>query len=264
MKISKLDKLKVYLCKIAAKYNSNKTYPEDIDIDISEHLDKSRPIKVAIIDDQSFPWVEALEHRGCKVSIFQDYTKPIKQANQKLKNYDFSGQDIIICDIHGIGSLVYPSIDGIGVIEELRNKNPLHVIAAYTGNPGIIYEKIENQDCLDKVFSKEWDIDDFLINFDELTKIFKYPKNRWKFLKKRLSYIGISEENIDKIRKIFVENILIGKYLNKKFNCDSSATVDIIRSASGVKLNYLGITKFGINAAKLAVSISPFIVGDSH
>lgn len=247
-------------CRVMARHHSKSTYPESLSIDLGDLLTASRPIRVAIIDDKSFPWKDALENRGCKVTYYSDYTKPIRQANQRLKSHDLSSQDIIICDIHGVGSALYPGVDGIGVMEELRRKNPLHVIAAYTGNPGAIYTKMKRQDALDMVFSRDWEIDDFLFNFDELAKIFSRPKQRWDFIRKRLVHLEVNEQKINEIRKLFVENVLLGQMLKQRFRCDASETKSMMLARSSRSFDFAALAKFGVGAADLAALVSPFVL----
>lgn len=249
-------------CEVVARHQSKNTYPETLSLDLGELLSRPRPIKVAIIDDQPFPWVEALQNRNCQVSYYADYTKPVKQANQKTKTISVQSSDIIICDIHGVGSAIYPGVDGIGVMEELRRKHPLHVIAAYTGNPGAIYSKMKKRDTLDAVFSREWEIDDFLFNFDELAKIFHVPQSRWEFIRRRLIYLGVGEKKIAEIQRGFVENVLLGQMLKEKFNCTADQTREFLLSSS-TRLDIVSLAKFGIGAAELAGLVSPFILESS-
>lgn len=249
----------ILYCKILARHRAKTIYPEALTINLTELLASPRPIKVALIDDQPFPWKDALESRGCKVTYLSDYTKPIKQANQKIKTHDLSSQDIIFCDIHGVGSALYPGLDGLGVIEELRRKNPLHVICAYTGNPGAIYSRYKKQDALDMVFSREWEIDDFLLNFDQVAKIFKSPKSRWDFIRKRLVYLEIGEREIRDVQRIFVENTLLSQMLNQSFHSDADETKHLICNTPS-RIDISSLAKFGIGAAELASLVSPFIL----
>lgn len=246
-------------CRILARHRAKTTYPETLEINLSDLLASPRPIKVAIVDDQPFPWKDALESRSCRVTYFSDYTKPIKQSNQKIKAYDLSSHDIIICDIHGVGAALYPGVDGLGVIEELRRKNPLHVICAYTGNPGAIYSRLKRQDALDMVFSREWEIDDFLLNFDQVARIFTSPKFRWDFIRRRLVYLGLSEREISGVQRRFVENTLLSKMLNQRFKNDAGETKRLICNEPS-RIDVVSLAKFGIGATEFAGLVSPFIL----
>lgn len=253
------QKIVTLYSKLLAKHRSKTIYPEALELDLNELLSMRRKIRVAIIDDEEFPWKEALENRGCKVVYFPDYTKPISQVNQKTKVHDLSSYDLIICDIHGIGKAVYPGKEGIGVIEEVRMKNPLHVIAAYTGNPGVIYSKMKKQDTLDMVFSRDWDDNDFLLNFDELIKVFSFPRQRWDFIRRRLAHLGVGNNKIDEIRIAFVEQVIFGQLLKQRFQYSLEKTRELVLSSSQ-SIDIIGLAKFGINATKIASLISPFVL----
>jgi CheY-like chemotaxis protein len=246
-------------CKLVARHRAKTTYPESLSLDLSELLTKPRPIRVVIVDDKPFPWVDALENRGCNVTCLSDYTRPLRQANQKLKTHELKSYDIIVCDIHGVGSAIYPGIEGIGVMEELRRKNPLHVIAAYTGNPGAIYSKMKRQNALDAVFSRDWGVDDFLLNFGELTKVFSSPRNRWEFIRRRLAHLEVGEKKIADIQRSFVEQVLFGQMLRQQFRCDAAQTREFLLTPAS-SFDPMELVKFGIGAAELAGLLSPLFM----
>jgi uncharacterized surface anchored protein len=111
------------------------------------------------------------------------------------------------------------------------------------------------------VFAREWELDDFLLNFEELTKIFYYPKQRWHFLRKRLEHIGIEQSKCEKIRKIFVENVIIAKHLgNRSGNIKEEAKKMILLADKTIDMSYL--FKYGITAYKIGSLISPFLLED--
>lgn len=255
---NQIEWLKTKYCKIVASHKSKDTYPESIQLDLSELLTKPRAIKITIIDDAPFPWIDAIENRGCSVTYHQDYTKPIAQAKQKIKTVSTQASDIIICDINGVGSAIYPNLDGVGVIEELRRKHPLHVIVAYTGNPGAIHSKIKKRNTLDGILSRDWAIDDFLFNFDDLLKIFRSPSHRWQFIQARLKHLEVKDKDIDSLRRKYVENLLLSKMLKEKFNCDASKAKQIITSEPGINLSAL--TKAGLGAIEVWNLLSPFVL----
>lgn len=243
-------KLKIYTWIV--KYKSSKTYPETLTINLENLLEKQRRLKVAIIDDESFPWSDALESGGAKVSIFNDYCKPITQANQKTKIIDFSNFDIIICDVRGVGSTIYPTLEGVGVIGDLRKRYPFHVIIAYTGNPGAISSKLKKNECLDMIFVKDWELEDFLFNFDKLTEIFKHPAARWKFIRKRLSHLDIGEKEIEMFRRSFVEDVLLVNMLREKFKWTPEQTKELIlKSSKRDIVECETLVKFGLTGVQI-------------
>ncbi|MBP2544641.1 response regulator [Acinetobacter guillouiae] len=256
------EKIKLRIFTLIVKYKSKNTYPETLEVSLENLLGKQRKLKVAIIDDESFPWVDALESRGAKVTHFNDYCKPTTQVNQKTKIIDFSSFDIIICDVRGVGSTIYPDLDGVGVMEDLRNKYLFHVIIAYTGNPGAISSKLKKNDCLDMIFVKDWALEDFLLNYDKLAEVFKYPAARWKFIRKRLSHLDIGEKEIEMFRRSFVEDVLLINMLREKFKWSPEQTKELILKSSKRDIVECDtLVKFGLTGLQITKILMPFLGG---
>lgn len=254
--MGKWVRIKFY--KILARYKSRAAYPDSMDFELFDVLNVTKGIRVAIIDDVAFPWVAALESKGCKVKQFGDYTKPLVQSNHKIKTYDFSSYDIIICDIHGVGAQIYPDSEGISVITNLRQRYPLHVICAYTASPGDIYRKINNQDCLDKVFSRDWSVEDFLLNFQVVKDIFSKPRTRWGFIAKRLRFLEVPDRNIDEYRRAFMQHAIFLRLMKSNKRLTTLEIVQVLRSApTGMSIDYGLMARLGISAGQLTKFIGP-------
>lgn len=208
------DSVKTLIYKLIAYYRSKDKYPEDLKESILQRTQENRKLKIAILDDDEFPWVDALESRGFDVKVYKDYSKPRAQAGQKLKTISLSGFDIVLCDINGVGVEIYKDIQGVGVIEDIRRKNHFLMILAYTGSPGLIHKSVKNPSCIDRVFSKEWGLDDFLYNLEKMCEVFLNPAARWRFVRERLSYLGASERDLDRCRRQYSYNILLASLLS--------------------------------------------------
>lgn len=254
----KIKWIKIKFYKFVASYKSKETYPESIELNLNDLLTKTRPIKITIIDDEPFPWIDAIENRGCLVQYYTDYTKSIIQSNQKNKAIKVGHSDIIICDINKVGSIIYPNLDGVGVIEDLRRKHPFHVIIAYTGNPKAIHAKLKKQTALDGIMVKDWGIEDFLLNLDDFLAIYKHPSQRWEFIKNRLKHLGVKDKEINQVRMKYVENMLLSKSLKEKFDFDAKATQEMLTKETSISMPEF--TKLGIGAANIAQILSPFVL----
>ena len=228
--------LRYHCFSLWAKWKSKSVHPETLELDLLSLIADRPKIRVAIIDDQPFPFTNALEAEGCHVQVFDDYSSKISQRNEKLKIIHLANFDIIVCDIHSIGAQIFPGSEGISVLEDLRKKHPLKVIVAYTGDPGAILTKLKRQDTVDRIFAKEWSVDDFLFNFREILDIFTKPKNRWDFIQNRLTHLGLAQHKISSVQKVFVENVLLCQMLSarphyneihfKKVIADSTSNID--------------------------------------
>lgn len=250
--------IKKKICRIYAKHKAPKTYPDKLSLNISDMLLRPVSLKIAIIDDEDFIYIDALSSKGHKVTQYYSYF--INKKN-KLTSIDLSNYDIILCDINGIDAGVYFESDGLSVMSDIREKHPLHVIAAYTGSPGAIYKKESfRTDLLDNVFSREWEVDDFLLNIQRLTDIFIKPKDRWNFIKKRLNFLEMDEEKIDKVRIVFSENILYGKMLNEKFKFSPEESYTTVLNSEN-RINISDFTNYGITTLKISALLKPIFTG---
>ncbi|HQR86183.1 MAG: hypothetical protein B7Y59_02375 [Burkholderiales bacterium 35-55-47] len=247
---------KIFLFRLWAKWKSTSTHPEEIELDLFAITSKRHAIRVAIIDDQPFPYTPALEAEGCIVKIFDDYSTKVSQRNQKSKIIQLKNYDVIICDINDIGTEIYPGSEGISVLEDLRNKHPLKVIVAYTADPGKILVKLKKQNTIDKTFAKEWQVDDFIINFRPILDIFTKPKNRWDFIQCRLNHLGLAQQKINAIQKVFVENILFCQMISSLPSFNEAHLQDVI-SNSASRIDPKSTLMVGLNSIEIAQIFFP-------
>ncbi|MCT8946732.1 hypothetical protein [Pseudomonas iridis] len=256
------EQIKLFLYKVTASLRSRTIFPDDLDIDTSDFFDKPIKLKIAVIDDSEFPWLNTLESKGHNVSIFSDYHKTnTKTSQRKLKAFELSKFDIVFCDIEGVGGKAFPRLEGVGVIQDIREQNPLQVIVAFTGSPARLLDPKtgENFTDLDSVFQRDWEVDDFLLNFNSLVKIFTTPKQRWKFLRARLVHLGWSESRITSVQRAFTENVLLLKYLGERSKISKDEIQRIVIS-SEKKVDIKGVVGTAAIAVKtINIASSLFI-----
>lgn len=243
---------------LLAKWKSNSIHPETIELDLLSLISERPKIRIAIIDDQPFPFTDALEAEGCHVRFFDDYSSKISQRNEKHKIIQLDNFDIIVCDIHAIGKHIYPGSEGISVIEDVRKKHPLKVLVAYTGDPGAILTRLKKQDTVDRIFAKEWGVDDFLFNFREVLDIFTKPKNRWDFIQHRLKHLGLTQHKISSIQKVFVENVLLCQMLSARPAYNEQHFKQVITD-SVTKIDTKETLLAGLKALEVVQVFLPFI-----
>lgn len=165
--------------------------------------------------------------------------------------------DVIVCDIHAIGTQIFPGSEGISVLEDLRKKHPLKVIVAYTGDPGAILTRLKKQDTIDRIFAKEWSVDDFLFNFREVLDIFTRPKNRWDFIQHRLKHLGLAQHKIAGVQKVFVENVLLCQMLSSRPAYNESHLKQVIIDST-TKIDTKATLLVGLKAFEVAQVFLPF------
>lgn len=243
---------------LLAKWKSKSVHPETIELDLLSLIAERPKIRVAIIDNAPFPYTAALEATGCFVQVFDDYSSKISQRNEKHKLVQLTNFDVIICDIHDIGTQIFPGSEGISVLEDLRKKHPLKVIVAYTGDPGAILTRLKKQDTVDRTFAKEWAVDDFLFNFQEVLDIFTKPKNRWDFIQRRLTHLGLAQHKIASVQTVFVENVLLCQMLNARPAYNESHIQRVIADSTS-RIDTRATLLVGLKAFEVAQVFLPFI-----
>lgn len=251
------ERVKFFFYKFVASLRSKTIYPDDLDIDINAFFDRPLSLKVAVVDDSDFPWVQTLESKGHTVNVFKDYHKAnTKTSQRKLQAFDLNKFDIVFCDIEGVGAKAYPGLEGVGVIQDIRELNPLQVIVAFTGSPARLLDPRtgKNFTALDAVFQRDWEVDDFLLNFNSLVKIFTAPKQRWKFLRGRLVHLDLSESKITSVQRAFTENVLLLKYLGEKSKVSKNEIQKIVVN-SEKRVDIKGVVESSAVAVK-AINIA--------
>lgn len=88
--------------------------------------DLRKRTKIVVIDDEpdSFP-IKALLDEGFTIEHW-----PEVKSIDRLERGDF---DIIILDITGVAKQFSPDEDGLGVLQHLKDKNPMQILVAFSG-----------------------------------------------------------------------------------------------------------------------------------
>ncbi len=87
-----------------------------IDIDLSR-------LRVLVIDDKEFPYLELLQRDGFSASRVADV--------ESLSDIDDYQNDLILLDLHGVGSSVSKR-GGFGILQHLSEKCPSQIVVAYS------------------------------------------------------------------------------------------------------------------------------------
>ncbi|WP_122255184.1 hypothetical protein [Pseudomonas syringae] len=255
--------MKIFYYKLMSSLRAKAIYPDDIDIDVQAFFAKPSKLKIAVIDDSDFPWTQTLESKGHSVNLFRDYHKTsTKASRKKLQAYNLNSFDVVFCDIEGVGALAYPGSEGIGVIQDIRELNPLHVIVAFTGSPSRLLDPKtgKNLTAVDAVFQRDWGVDDFLLNFNSIMKIFVEPKQRWRFIRGRLVHLDLSESKIMTAQRAFTQNVLFLKYLGEKTDISKNEIQKIIlESEKNVDVRgVVDVAALSVKAINIASSLFIF------
>lgn len=163
--------------------------------------------RIAVIDDDtnSIP-VDALREDGFSIDTFTQIDVPLLN---RLKNGDF---DIIILDIKGVVAPQIIKNDGLGVLQYLKEHNPMQIIIACSSN------KFDPTKCM--FFNLANNVLDKPITFvecqEKLEQIITENmslESRWYALSKYLQTIPVPDQEIHDIEKQLI-NKLQGKNIS--------------------------------------------------
>lgn len=156
-----------------------------------------KDVKIALIDDEKFDYLEELRFHGFDISYFQDV-----DSIDSLLAYE-----IILCDIKGIGKRFKSKYEGAHVMKEINKKYPFKTIIAYTG---YTYDATFNSylSVADNVLKKDLDQDEWLEQLDFAIKISTDPIKRWTKIRDYLLLNDVSLYNLTLLEDEYVRLIL--------------------------------------------------------
>lgn len=158
-----------------------------------------KDVKIAIIDDEKFDYLEDLKFHGFDIHHFPDI-----ETIDSLLAYE-----IILCDIKGIGKKFKSKYEGAHVMKEINKKYPFKTIIAYTG---YTYDATFNSylKIADNVLKKDLDRDEWIEQLDFAMKLATDPIKRWIKIRDYLLSHEVSLFNL-----ALLEDEYVGLIMNK-------------------------------------------------
>ena len=172
--------------------------------------DLKRRFKILIIDDEEFPFLEALKKH--------EYLITQKKDLEDLS--DAEVYKIILCDIRGVGKRFGTDYDGAYLIKQLKVMYPDKTIIAYTANP---YDPSfeEFLDYAVKTVPKgSYALDDWSALLDQLLNDTIDPVKLWENTRKQLLNAGVSTVDVAKYESKYVTAVKKGNYEGLKKLCE--------------------------------------------
>lgn len=174
----------------------------------SENREK---VKILIIDDEDFSYLDILKQHNFRITHINDLTD-IEQTDP---------YGIILCDIKGVGRHFASKFEGAHVIQEIKKRYPLKVIYGYTGHQ---FDADYNQffSMCDDMLKKDIDSDDWVEKLDIAISTCLDPNEQWKKIRNKLISINIPTRTIATIEDDFVrfalgkQNEFPSKYTSSK------------------------------------------------
>jgi hypothetical protein len=156
-------------------------------------------VKIAIIDDETVPYLESLRNSDFLIHHFKD----IESINS------MQGFDIILVDIKGVGKKFESDFGGAFLISELRKFYPFKIIVAYTGQS---FDASYNNyfSMADDVLKKDIDYDTWVDSLDQYIQLSLDPIKQWKRMREYLL-----KKEIDLIRLVKLEDEYVTGFQKK-------------------------------------------------
>lgn len=150
-------------------------------------------LRILVVDDQEFPYTEALRE-------YQYHIEQMKDATPD-KASDF---DIVLCDRKGVGKTLRSSKEGGALALAIKERFPLKFVALYTSASEGLHD-IDIIKCLDDVVPPGGDVDDFKAVLDNWTTRILDPKEQWLRFRTELLKRKISIHEVAHLESEFVK-----------------------------------------------------------
>lgn len=159
-----------------------------------------KDVKIAIIDDESFPLKETLLQHKFNIDVFHDVTS-IDQ---------FAGYEIILCDIQGVGKQFSQKYQGAYIVNEIYKRFPFKVLMSYTSkSTDITFNKYLHY--AEFSIKKDADSEEWVEKLDTAIKLVSDPENRWIRTRNYLLEKGVSLFELALLEDEYVRHIIENK-----------------------------------------------------
>jgi len=196
-----------------------------------------RQVKIALIDDEPFPYLETLRRH--------DFI--IKQLSDITDVHAVESYDVVMCDIRGVGKHFQSPLEGAHVIMEIRKFYPWKTLLAYSGQQ---FDPSFNKAfaACDFMMRKDTDSDEWIETLDRAAAIALDPAERWKRVRNVLI-----ERHVPLITIVELEHSYVGSVLNHKaWHPKSAVTSKLPEDARAVVNNLVSSSIFTLASAVLA------------
>ena len=182
----------------------------------SKHKQLERKnVKIAIVDNESFPMIEILQRHKFDIDKFDD-----------IENIEsLNGYDIILCDIQGVGTKFNEVFQGAYLVKEIYKRYPFKIIIAYTGSrydPRYNeYLKYAEYNIIKDASSEEW-----VEKLDSALELASNPEHRWNRVRRYLLNEGVPLFELTLLEDDFVCRFLENKSFDDFPNNKIAKTLD--------------------------------------
>lgn len=197
------------------QYSLNDLKDKEVFLDI----DKKKQIQIAVIDDKPFDYASNLKKRGYHL-VFKE---------SEIESLDeLSHYPVIVCDIHGVASNLYPIGQGLQLCKEIRKKYFNTYIILYSSS-AIPIDSADYALVVDKVIPKNASLDSWDETLNQGVETVCSPSKTWVRVRNWLSKKEISTEQIMEFENKYIKTIIAKNSESK--NMDLLTSIKIINIA---------------------------------
>lgn len=168
--------------------------------DVKFRTVERKDVKIAIVDDDDFPYLSTLSKHKFNIDTFSDV----------MNIESMSAYDIILCDIQGVGKELNENYQGAYLLKEIYDRFPSKVLISYTAYATDItfnkYLQYAEFSMKKDASSEEW-----VEKLDQAIALVSNPENRWIRTRDMLLKRGVSLFELALLEDEFVYRVINGK-----------------------------------------------------
>ena len=156
-----------------------------------------KDVKIAIIDDDTFPYLSILTKHKFNIDTFKDVTNI-----ESMSTYD-----IILCDIQGVGKELNTNYQGAYLLKEIYERFPSKVLISYTAHAtDITFNKYLQY--AEFSMKKDASSEDWVEKLDQAISLVSNLENRWVRTRDMLLKRGVSLFELSLLEDEFVYRVI--------------------------------------------------------
>jgi DNA-binding NarL/FixJ family response regulator len=169
---------------------------EKTKLSIDKIVPQRRNIRILLIDDEANFIPDALKRIDyINVTHIKDFTK-----TDDLENYQ-----VILCDIHNIGTDLHKDQQGLAVYKQIKKIYPYKIVALYSAHNPNDFGHVTSDDI---VINKPVEPTELANKIDKITERFWQPKTAWKYIETESINKQLNHREIAIIEDMFVRSFL--------------------------------------------------------
>lgn len=184
-------------------------------VDANNIIKLRKKTKIIIVDDDELDIVENLVQRGYDIYYKRD-------MNYSLEAEPF---DIIIMDIQGIAKNLGSNMEGFALASDIKKRYPNKEVYCFSST--VKTEIASNLHKIDGFIPKDYDIDKWGEQLDNIIRDYVDVNKQWKRLEEQLYSHSIDEKTVQTIKKVYLES-----FKNKKFDKIDSVLMGMIEDTN--------------------------------